>query len=1073
MKLPVRYILRLSFSLLALSLINASAQSREPQLFPFKQNATVLLKVAGGYNLDNDESFEIIGIAAQVDNEGRIMPRSTYLVHLEESPSGDLNLLWRYNLPAGVRGDFCDLKVADLNQDGSPELVVLANFNEADQSDVPWLYIFNYEDEFASTPTASLMGAIPGGARPRPTALDIGDLNADGWQEILISTSGAQRGLLLVGLQSEHIADGVRILAYDFDLKASKGVQPFVGRLARVEGQGLSVAVLGGSPEVSLEIYPAALKGPAFSSYLFKGLRRDDFDIGNFTAGDLDGDGWDEFLIPLKSGGAYLAWWQDGVLQAQRLLPTTHKIASLVLEDLNANQLVDILSLSGKDSQLRRTEFAIGGELASLEGYTSQVYSAPLLEGIQFLGCALVRNSQDINTGAVILPFYQPGSARHGLVYWWLEENAPLSTLPEIDSLLSSVDSTLARVDSTRIQQDTVPPVAQPMAELSEREELLKKFEGVLGVETPLAPIPESYSRQAIPAAAAKLQMPDVLVHPGETVQRAITIPGLSLENTRNLSVQVETPPGMRFDLPTLTFYWVPADTQLGWHKIVATLSWLGNKEVRSFTVYVNQKPRIISQLPPRDVIQIGETFNFVVKVEDENQDAVISYKLLDAPGGATINTRGEIVWKPSFDQVDWYDFLIEVSDGYDTDKLSFALFVNHPVSIETTAPARTAIGQQYSYTPRIVDNNKGFFITDYTLSPRITDWKQTGIVEIRILEDAIRNNIGRYIERYRKSFPLSPDPSSKALFQDIFEDSGKVVFVYNTAVAQSMDLTQIVNTFFKNLNMTPPTYTTPARRYLYKFSLKEAPQGLQMAGDGTIVWTPTSKQYDFQSFSYTVTDGFFLAEEHAQVYVNFPPKIISRPDTSAFVNTLWQYEVKVSDLNTDSQIRYELLKAPEGMVISPQGVITWRPTDLQLNNQSFTLRVTDGMAQDVQRGRLFVNAKPRILSVPKPVAMADIKYEYQLEAEDPNNEPLTYRAVRLPKNANFDAATGLLTWTPRKNQKGVNEVVIEVRDPHGWNVLQEFQVHVFHNPSSGRLNFLRDTISLLALIGVIYLVVK
>jgi len=130
-------------------------------------------------------------------------------------------------------------------------------------------------------------------------------------------------------------------------------------------------------------------------------------------------------------------------------------------------------------------------------------------------------------------------------------------------------------------------------------------------------------------------------------------------------------------------------------------------------------------------------------------------------------------------------------------------------------------------------------------------------------------------------------------------------------------------------------------------------------------------------------------------------------------------------------------------------------------------------MASDTQKGRVFVNVKPKILSVPKPVALTNLKYEYQLEAEDPNGDAMTYKVIRLPKYASFDPESGLLTWNPRKVQKGVNDVVLEVVDSHGWSTMQEFQVHVFHNPATKRLSFIRDTISLLALVGVIYLVAR
>lgn len=1047
-----------------------TGQSREPVIFPFKQSNTILIKTTAGMNFDNDEFLDVVGIAAIVDGQGALIPRSTYLVHLEESPGGDFNLVWRFQLPLNVRGDFTDLRVTDFDGDGTPDLIAVANISEVESpAAASWLYIFGYRDGFSEEPLAVLGKETELNIRPRPAFLDIGDWDSDGKKEIVISSTGPQRSVIQIDLKGNLVNEGLQILKVTSNLSILQGILPFRALLAEVDtAAGLETIIIGGRQEFAIEVYQKELELKPRYTYVFKNVAREDFDINNIAAADLDGDGLAELLIPLKTGGAYLVWRDKDLLRAALLFPSSLKIKTLYCGDINGNRLADILIATQSDGDILCYEYSLSGSLAEIGSYRSKTYSHPLLKNFRFLSFESVCNSAGKITGAIIAPFWHMNYEQHGLIYWWLEEKAPLSDKGIIEQVLQTVDSTLAKKD-TQVPQKETPPSKQ----LSESEQLRQKLSGIVGEEAPLAPLPLGEPKVAVPPGRdwRKVVKPDVLTHPGELVQYTITIPGLSLDDTKNLNVQVETPPGMRFDLANKTFFWTPADTQLGLFKINATFSWGGRKEGRSFTVYVNKIPKIISQIPARDIIQIGETFHFQIQVQDENPDAAISYKLVNCPGGTTINAKGEVLWKPTFDQADWYDFLIEVSDGYDTDKIGFALFVNHPVSIETTAPTQIAVGQKYSYQPRIIDNNKGFYLTDYGQVPRIVDWKQTGVVETRILDDAIRTNIGRYIERYRKAFPMSTDLASKALFQEIFEDSGKIVFVYNLPIAQGMEPTQIVNAFFTNLNMTPPRFTAPVRRYLYKFSLKEAPVGMSMSGDGVIEWTPKEEQFDYQSFSYTVSDGFFSAEEHAQVYVNYPPRIISIPDSNAYVNTLWQYEIKVKDLNTDSRLTYGLLKAPEGMVVSPQGIITWRPTDLQLNNHTFTLRVSDGMAQQVQRGKVFVNAKPRILSVPKPVAMTGLKYEYQLEAEDPNGDPLVYKAIRIPKYASFDPATGLLTWTPRNNQKGVNDVVIEVGDNHGWSTLQEFQIHVFHNPSAGRLTFLRDTISLLVLIGVILVV--
>jgi len=1043
-----------------------SGQPREPEIFPFKQSHTVLVKIAGGLNCDNDENLDVIGIAGLVDGSGQLIPRSTYLVHLEESAAGDFAIHWRYDLPQDIKGDFTDVVVTGWNNESRPVLNAVLNITETGVDPKPgWLLSFDYSDGFSSEPAARLSSDSVFMVRPRPHYLSVGDINGDGQKELIVSSAGPSRNVSIIARTGEAVAPQLKVLNYSSDLRVLHGLQPFRAIAADIDvAPGDEIVIFGGSQELEVEIYRSDLRSPLYT-HVFSGVKRNDFDLSQIAAGDLDGDGRTEFVLPMRSGGAQLLWRDGARLNSTLLIPRNIKIAALTLADINGNNLAEILYAKQNSADISRYEYGLNGNLPDLTAYVSHLYSNPVLNNIKYLSIAQVVSYSGKATGSIIAPFLHQNFDQHGLCYWSLEETGPIAEEGLVETVLGAVDSMLAI-------QDIKPADKSVLSEMERLKEQLGQLEGE---EIELSHLPEGEAVQA--GVKRKIYKPDVLVHPGELMRYILDIPGLSLDDTKNLNVNVETPPGMKFDLANKLFSWMPADSQLGLYRISATISWAGKREIRTFTVYVNYIPEITSAISARDIIQIGETFRFPLEVHDENNDAIISYKLVDYPAGADINQTGEILWKPSFDQADWYDFIVEVSDGYDTDQIAFGLFVNHPVSIQSTAPNKTAIGKRYTYQPILSDNNKGVFLGCYALSPRIENWQQTGILETRILDNAIRRNLGNYIDRYHKSFPLSVTPAGlgsvpKNLFQDIFEDSEKIILVYNLQTAKGMDPEQIVESFFSNLNISTPKLSPPARRYLYPFNLKDAIEGLTMTGEGFITWTPKTSQFDYQSISYTVTDGYFSAEEHAQVYVNYPPSIISTPDTTAYVNTLWQYEVQVKDLNTDSQLTYELLKAPEGMVISPQGVISWRPTDLQINAHSFMVKVSDGMAQDVQKKNVFVNVRPKILSVPKPVALTNLKYEYKIEAEDANGDKLVYKAVRLPKYADFDPESGMIVWTPRKNQKGVNDVILEIVDSHGWSTLQEFQIHVFANPATRRLSFLRDTISLLALLGVIYLVV-
>jgi hypothetical protein len=1040
------------------------AQIGIPELFPFNKENMALIKIAGGYNFDNDEYLDIVGIAALVDGKGEPIPRTSYIVHLEESASKDVIVQWKFAVPKGIKADFSDILVTDIDSDGLPEIVTALNISDVGRSTrTDWLYIFEYDNGFPAKPTALMDGTGKFATRPRPLFLHCGDIDDNKVSDIVISSGGPERRVVVISSNGPVSSENLEIIYHVDKLSTLEGALPFKAVAANVDcSPGDELVIFGGNNTLHAEIYITEVPDSVLK-YSFQDISRWDFDLARLAIGDLDGDGIEEFIIPLKSGGAVLFSRQGGEFISNRFLPKKQNIAALLITDYNSNGLGEITYNVQRGATLFNLEYDLSGDLNDSDLYRHLCYDNPVLKGFRFIDIAAVLSASGEYTGSIVMPFINNNYNKHGLCCWRLEDVAPL------DAVLGEIDLVL--------ESKTTKPDMREFSGLVAGDQVVAKLSGIIGEEVPLSPMPNTKRGMVSTKSISEVYRPDILVHPGEKVHRKITIPGLTLDNLKDLNVNVKIPDGMKFNLAQKEFTWVPTDRQFGLHTIEAEFTWEQKRAVHSFTVYVNDRPVITSAYPVRDIIQIGESFKFNIQVEDNNDDAFLGYTLIDGPDGAIIEANGDLSWKPSFDQKDWYDFIIEISDGYDTDRMAFSLFVNHPVEIESAANPITSLGAKYHYHPVLNDNNEGFYVYWYDLSPRIENWRKSGIYETKILDDAVRNNLALYIKRYKRKFIAEDNPAEKAqnshLIDDVFVFDGKLVFVFNIIDNKIPQAQDIIQTFFRNLGLSVPKYSNPERRYYYNYTLKEASAGLTMNDEGEIDWSPEKNQLGYNLLSYTVSDGYFTAEEHAQIYVNSPPVIVSTPDTIAYVNSLWQYEIKVTDLNTDSKLSYDLVDAPAGMTISPQGVISWKPSELQINDHVFSFKVSDGMSETIQKSRLFVNVKPGILSVPESVALTKLKWEYRLDAEDPNGDPLVYKAVRLPKYARFDPKTGILSWNPRKSQKGVNDIILEVTDSHGGSTLQEFQVHVFHNPGAKRFNFLRNTVSLLALIGLIYIIAR
>lgn len=87
-------------------------------------------------------------------------------------------------------------------------------------------------------------------------------------------------------------------------------------------------------------------------------------------------------------------------------------------------------------------------------------------------------------------------------------------------------------------------------------------------------------------------------------------------------------------------------------------------------------------------------------------------------------------------------------------------------------------------------------------------------------------------------------------------------------------------------------------------------------------------------------------------------------------------------------------------------------------------------------------NSPPIILSSP-PTSVEKTTYIYQVKANDPDNDPITFTLKSGPKGMEMDKKTGLIRWEIRKEDKGNHSVEIEVSDDAGAKSIQRYTLTV------------------------------
>jgi hypothetical protein len=87
-------------------------------------------------------------------------------------------------------------------------------------------------------------------------------------------------------------------------------------------------------------------------------------------------------------------------------------------------------------------------------------------------------------------------------------------------------------------------------------------------------------------------------------------------------------------------------------------------------------------------------------------------------------------------------------------------------------------------------------------------------------------------------------------------------------------------------------------------------------------------------------------------------------------------------------------------------------------------------------------NSPPMIASFP-PTSTRGSTYLYQVRANDPDDDPITFTLKKAPKGMEIGKETGLIRWVVRKEDKGAHLIEIEAADNEGAKGIQRYTLTV------------------------------
>ena len=452
--------------------------------------------------------------------------------------------------------------------------------------------------------------------------------------------------------------------------------------------------------------------------------------------------------------------------------------------------------------------------------------------------------------------------------------------------------------------------------------------------------------------------------------------------------------------------------------------------------------PPVIRSVPSTPT-RIGETYSYAVDAYDPNGNS-LTYALLDAPVGMSIDSTGYISWLPT--ETGNYTVSVSVSDGFNPATIqTYTLAVLGAVAVNqaptiTSAPTGPAVRNlTYHYQATATDPD-GDALT-WTLDASAIPLGSRGDISINSTSGLLTwtpQVAGNYEIQVTASDPHGATITQRFTLPVVQNAAPQITSTPVTSVTLGQSYTYDVNATDPNAGDTV-SYSLDAASLQRGMTINSA--------TGVIAWGSPN----VGAYSVTVTASDQAQANHQQNYTlqvidssnNQAPVIHSAISGSIQVNRLFQHQIAASDSDGDT-LGYTLLSGPAGMSMDSAGLISWTPTGTQAGSHSFTVQVSDGRSLGTVTKTFTLsvvsevsNTAPQFSSNPGTNLLVGKTYTYDANASDSQGDTLAYSLVTAPTGMTINSSTGVVTWTPATGDVGTHTTTVRVVDSQGLGVDQ------------------------------------
>ncbi len=430
----------------------------------------------------------------------------------------------------------------------------------------------------------------------------------------------------------------------------------------------------------------------------------------------------------------------------------------------------------------------------------------------------------------------------------------------------------------------------------------------------------------------ALAESPRILVRELERFVWFLKVVDLDVPSQRLVFRQISGPAGLTLNGEGVVSWVPPLSSSPGTHPVLFVLSDGIVSVTNQLEIVVGKElnfPPVWTDVGLRRVTE-GLLMTFNLKAVDTNKPPQsLTYQRVNGPEGLTVTSAGQVSWRPTESQGPSTNRVeVSVSDGFVQVPHQFTVIVreaNVPPLWPDIGTRRMTEGGTLSFTLKATDSD----IPAQSLTYRLVDGPEgltvgtNGFLTWRPTESQ-----GPSTNRVRVSAHDGVASTEQSFDIVVREQNLPPVWV-TTAVTRRV--TEGLTLTF-NLQATDPDL--PAQRLGYR--LDSGPTGLVVSTNGLLTWTPTEAQGPSTNrVRVSVSDAVAAVPLEFDIVVR---EANQAPVWTTVVGTrrvnegsLLSFTVSATDSDLPAQpLTYRLLSAPWGLTLGTNGLVSWRPTEVQ-----------------------------------------------------------------------------------------------------------------------------------------------